>query len=315
MTSALITGINGFVGHHLASLLAAHGRQVAGMGIEQACSLPDVPYTMVDITDSDSIGREIAHLRPQEIYHLAAATIPSDADTTPRPALEINISGTISVLDAMKRFCPSARLLVVGSSKEYGITGIGPVSEDVTPNPTDFYGISKYASELIGLQYCRQYGLDIRFTRSFNHTGPGQSDSFVCSDWARQVACAEQGRGPAEIRVGDCNAEIDFLDVRDVVRAYDLIMEKGRPGEVYNVCSGRTQKLSAVLEYLTGKSTTTIRVITEENKFRKVKTARTLAGDNAKLCRETGWKPQIPFEKTLDDLFGYWTRKVSASPA
>jgi GDP-4-dehydro-6-deoxy-D-mannose reductase len=227
-------------------------------------------------------------------------------------ALEINITGSVSVLDAAKRYCPSAKLLMIGSSKEYDITAEGPVAEDITPDPTDFYGISKYAAELIGLQYFRQYGLDIRFTRSFNHTGPGQSHLFVCSDWARQVALAEQGRGPAEVRVGDCDVEIDFSDVRDVVRAYYLIMEKGRPGQVYNVCSGATQRLSGVLDYLVKKSTKTIRVITEEKKLRKVKVSRTLAGAHAKLCRETGWKPEIPFEKTLDDLFEYWMRNIPA---
>jgi GDP-4-dehydro-6-deoxy-D-mannose reductase len=309
MTTALITGINGFVGRHLAELLAREGRLIAGIGIEQACPLADVRYEMVDITDYDSVARAFGRLRPREIYHCAGASFPAEIDRTPRSALDINITGTISVLDAMKQFCPSGRLLMIGSSKEYDINAGGPVSEDVTPNPTNFYGISKYAAELIGLQYCRQYALDIRLTRSFNHTGPGQSHLFVCSDWARQAARAEQGRGPAEIRVGDCDVEIDFSDVRDVVRAYYLIMEKGRPGQVYNVCSGRTQKLSGILDFLAGKSTRNIRIIKEENKFRKVKASRTLAGDNAKLCRETGWEPEIPFEKTLDDLFGYWMRE------
>jgi GDP-4-dehydro-6-deoxy-D-mannose reductase len=315
MTTALITGINGFAGRHLAALLAGHGRQVTGIGIEQTCSLPDVTYEMVDITDSDSVAQAFCRLCPQEIYHLAAASFPADADKTPRPALEINITGTVSVVDAMKRFCPKARLLVVGSSKEYDINAEGLVTEDVTPNPSNFYGISKYATELIGLQYWRQYGLDIRFTRSFNHTGPGQSDLFVCADWARQIAMAECGRGPATLCVGDCGVEVDFSDVRDVVRAYFLIMEKGRGGQIYNVCSGRTQKLSDILAYLVRKSTKKITVLKEEHKLRHVRTYRRLAGDNSKLQRETGWRPSFPFEKTLDDLFDYWMREIRADVA
>jgi GDP-4-dehydro-6-deoxy-D-mannose reductase len=311
MTTALITGINGFAGHHLADLLSRRGRRVVGIGIEQVCSLADVSYEMVDITDCDSVAGALGRIQPQEIYHLAGVSFPAEADRTPRPALEINITGTVSVIDAMKRFCPKARLLVVGSSKEYDINAEGLVSENATPNPANFYGISKYATELIGLQYHRQYGLDIRFTRSFNHTGPGQSFLFVCSDWARQVAMADCGRSPAEIRVGDTGFEIDFSDVRDVVAAYVLIMEKGKSGQVYNVCSGRTQKLSAVLEYLIGKSTKKITVTSEEKKLREVKTYRKLAGDNSKLRRETGWEPSIPFEKTLDDLFDYWVRETA----
>jgi GDP-4-dehydro-6-deoxy-D-mannose reductase len=316
MTIALVTGINGFAGHHLAALLAQQGRQVAGIGIEQVCSLEDVTYEMVDITDSDSVADAFGRLRPQEIYHLAGVSFPAEADRTPRPALEINITGTVSVIDAMKRFCPAARLLVVGSSKEYDINAEGLVSEESRPNPTNFYGISKYATELIGLQYCRQYGLDIRFTRSFNHTGPGQSYLFVCSDWARQVALAVQGHGPNEIHVGDCGVDIDFADVRDVARAYFLIMEKGRPGQVYNVCSGRTRKLSDILDYLVKKSEKPIAIVREEKKLRQVKTCRTLAGNNSKVLRDTGWAPSIPFEKTLDDLFDYWMREIrAASPA
>jgi GDP-4-dehydro-6-deoxy-D-mannose reductase len=310
MINALITGINGFAGRHLAPLLMEQGRRVTGMGIEKTCSITDVPYEMVDITDYESVARAFERIRPQEIYHLAGVSFPAEADRTPRNALEINITGTISIIDAMKRFCASARLLVVGSSKEYDINADGPVPEERIPNPSNFYGISKYATELIGLQYCRQYGSDIRFTRSFNHTGPGQSDLFVCSDWARQIVMAEYGLAPAEIRVGDSTVEIDFTDVRDVVCAYHLIMEKGKPAQVYNVCSGKVRRLSGILDYLTGKASKRIAIITEENKLREVKICRRLAGDNGRLRRQTGWTPRIPFEKTLDDLFEYWLREL-----
>ena len=310
MTTALITGINGFAGRHLHALLEKKGRRVVGLGIEQTCDLPDVQYEMVDITDCDSVAQALKRLAPDEVYHLAGVSFPAEADRTPRSALEINITGTISVIDAMKRFCANGKLLVVGSAKEYDINAEGLVSEESLPNPTNFYGISKYATELIGQQYCRQYGLDIRFTRSFNHTGPGQSYLFVCSDWVRQVAMAECGFGPAEVRTGDCGVEIDFSDVRDVVNAYWLIMEKGKKGRVYNVCSGRTRKLSGILDYLVKKSSKRIKAIREEKKLREVKTYRRLAGDNARLRAETGWKPAIPFEKTLDDLYEYWLREI-----
>ncbi len=304
MTTALITGINGFAGQHLAALLSRSGRRVTGLGIEQLCSIDDVPYETVDITDCDSVAQALERLMPDEIYHLAAVSFPAEADRTPRSALEINITGTISIIDAMKRFCNRGRLLVVGSAKEYDIDAEGLVSEDALPNPSNFYGISKYATELIGLQYCRQYDLDIRFTRSFTHTGPKQSHLFVCSDWARQIALAERSMGPQEVHVGDCNVEIDFLDVRDVVNAYRLIMEEGRESQVYNVCSGVTRSLTSILTYLVGKSSRQVTVVAEEKKLREVKTYRRLAGDNRKLRAETGWSPAIPFETTLDDLLG-----------
>ncbi len=310
MTIALISGINGFVGHHLVDLLMKQGKTIVGIGIEATCFRDDIGYEMVDITDSDSVAQSIERMRPDEIYHLAAISFPAEADRTPRPALAINITGTISMIDAMKRFMPRSKILVVGSSKEYDIDAEGLISETSLPNPTNFYGITKYATELIGMQYFRQYGLDIRFTRSFNHTGPGQSHLFVCSDWARQIASIEQGLTPPEIHVGDCNIEIDFSDVRDVVSGYAAIMEKGLPGEVYNVCSGSMQKLSNILHYLIGKSTKKIEIVRQEKKIREVKTYKKLAGDNSKLKQQTGWAPQFSFEKTLDDLFEYWMHQI-----
>ena len=315
MTTALITGINGFAGRHLHALLEKKGRRVVGLGIEQTCDLPDVQYEMVDITDCDSVAQALKRLAPDEVYHLAGVSFPAEADRTPRSALEINITGTISVIDAMKRFCANGKLLVVGSAKEYDINAEGLVSEESLPNPTNFYGISKYATELIGQQYCRQYSLDIRFTRSFNHTGPGQSYLFVCSDWARQIAMAECGLGPREVRTGDCGVEIDFSDVRDVAAAYYLIMEKGRAERVYNVCSGKTRPLSQILAYLLGKAEKPLQVIADEGKSRLVKTSRRLAGDNGRLRRETGWAPQILFEKTMDDLYDFWVRELNGQQA
>jgi GDP-4-dehydro-6-deoxy-D-mannose reductase len=309
MTTALITGINGFVGRHLYTLLKNKGLAVVGLGIEQTCNLIDVPYEMVDITDCDSVAQAFGRLMPDDIYHLAAVSFPAEADRTPRSALEINITGTIAVIDAMKRFCPKGKLLVAGSAKEYDITAKNPITESSIPNPTNFYGISKYATELIGQQYCRQYGLDIRFTRSFNHTGPGQSHLFVCSDWARQLARVELGLAPPELHVGDSAVEIDFSDVRDVVNAYYLIMEKGASTQVYNVCSGKTTPLSFVLGYLVGKTTKSVAVITEEKKLSVVKTSQSITGDNSKVRQETGWNPVVPFEKTLDDLYNWWLRE------
>jgi GDP-4-dehydro-6-deoxy-D-mannose reductase len=310
MTTALITGINGFVGQHLTTLLRLKGYTVTGIGIEPLSSIPDIAYEMVDITDSNSVAQIVERMCPQEIYHLAAVSFPAEASRSPRSALDINITGTISVIDAMKRFCHKSKLLIVGSSLEYDCTFDGLVSEDAEPKPSNFYGVSKYATELIGKQYCREYNLDIRFTRSFNHTGPGQLPLFVCSDWSKQIALMECGKTEPVLHVGDCGPEIDFTDVRDVVNAYVAIMEKGKSGQVYNVASGKTIPLQWILDYLVKKSSKKIAIIRDEKKIRDVKAYRKLSGDNSKLRRETGWTTTFSFDKTLDDLFTYWIHKV-----
>jgi GDP-4-dehydro-6-deoxy-D-mannose reductase len=164
---------------------------------------------------------------------------------------------------------------------------------------------------MLGLQYWRQFGMDVRVSRSFNHTGPGQSHKFVCPDWARQVAEIALGRKEPVVHVGDLDAEIDFTDVRDVVRAYRAILEKGNPGEVYNVCSGRAVSLRFILDHLTSKIGCPVKIARAEQKLRAHRTSPRLVGSNAKLTAVTQWRPEIPIEKTLDDIYDYWLRELT----
>ncbi len=257
------------------------------------------------------LGKYLQSVQPDTIYHLAAISFLPEADLSPGHALEINIMGTVSILDALKQHCPSAKILLIGSSKEYSDEiNSEQVSESIHPSPTNFYGISKYAAELIGQQYHRQYGLDVRCTRSFNHTGPAQSPRFVCSDWAKQVASIELGLTDATISVGNLDSVIDFTDVRDVVRAYHSILDNGTSGRVYNVCSGKGVSLQWILNFLISKSTKEITISSDEKKLRSHKTNTIMLGDNSLLKNETGWKTLIPFEKTLNDLYLYWLENL-----
>jgi GDP-4-dehydro-6-deoxy-D-mannose reductase len=280
------------------------------------CAISAITYATADILDTPSLVRLLDTHKPDRIYHLAAVSYLPDADATPRHALETNILGAVSLLDAMRNSCPQARALLVGSSKEYGSdANAASIEENAQPRPTDFYALSKYAAELAGQQYARQYGLDVRFSRSFNHTGPGQSPRFVCSDWARQAALITLGQSAPVIQIGDTRHEVDFLDVHDVANAYFHILERGERGVIYNVCSGTAVSLHYIISYLVHKIPVAVEIRPTEMKFRAHRASLRLAGDNSRIRKQTGWSPSIPLETTLDDLYAYWMRRCSEKNA
>jgi GDP-4-dehydro-6-deoxy-D-mannose reductase len=310
---AFITGITGFVGNFLSEHLKGNGFSVAGLDRWPACDIPGVTYFEGDLLDTAVLAEFLHTVKPDRVFHCAAISVPSDADHSPRHSLDVNIMGTASLLDAVRQSCPSARTLVVGSTKQYGAHVFdGPVAETTRCLPTDFYGLSKYAAECIGMQYVKQFGMDVRFSRSFNHTGPGQSPRFVCSDWARQAASIEAGKADPVMRVGDCEPAIDFTDVRDVVKAYALILEKGRRGEAYNVCSGTAIALKDLLALIIGKASKQITVEQDTARLKSHTIGIKTVGDHTKLTRETGWAPEIPMEKTIGDLYEYWLSQIRA---
>jgi GDP-4-dehydro-6-deoxy-D-mannose reductase len=311
MAKALISGCNGFVGPHLAAELTAHGRTVYGFDRAPRTSVPGLTYTSLDMQDCEAVTRFVTEVKPDEAYHCAGISSPPQADASPCNAISTNIMGTVFLLDAVRSVSPRAKVLLVGSAKEYGECDFPQVTEQQPSNPDDVYGVSKYAAELIGAQYFKQYRIDVRFTRSYNHSGPGQSPFFVCSDWSKQVAEICQGKREPQIEVGALDTAIDFCDVRDVVKAYRLILEKGRPGEVYNVCSSKAIALKDILDYLVKKAGRTVRVVVNPDKIPKNnKPAAIKSGSYAKLEQETGWKPSIDIFKTLDDLYAYWLKKI-----
>jgi GDP-4-dehydro-6-deoxy-D-mannose reductase len=313
--TALITGINGFVGKHLAEHLLAHGRIVHGIDVQDATAISGVGYACVNICDVDAMQKLVAAVNPDELYHLAAVSSPSGFHRTPYSSFQINIMGTIAVFESMRIAVPHAVLLVIGSAKQYQAYGEEmPLRETSIQNPASFYGISKYTAEILGRYYVKEYALDIRFSRSFNHTGPGQSSDFVVSDWSRQIAGIQLGKHAPELDVGDISAAIDFTDVRDVVRAYRMILENGSKGESYNVCSGKAVPLEYILNYLKKKCSVPVAIKIQARKAAKsMAPGISVVGDAEKICTSIGWKPELPIEKTLDDTCAWWVENLKNS--
>lgn len=308
-----ITGINGFVGIYLAEYLLSHGWSVSGIDRQESASCQGCDYFQGDILETGNLTALLEKCRPERVFHLAAVSIPAAVDQSPRQALSVNIGGTVSILEAVRTGAPSARLLLVGSSKQYGgTTGSSPITEEQICRPADLYGISKYSGEMIGLQYAGHFGMDVRIARSFNHSGPGQPPSFVCSDWARQTAAIELGLADPAIRVGDLSQAIDFCHVEDVVRAYVLILDKGISGTVYNICSGTAVSLRSILELTVSRSSRRIAVVEDPSRIRGQKGSAALVGDHSRITRDTGWEPVISIEKLIDDLYRYWLGVLSS---
>jgi GDP-4-dehydro-6-deoxy-D-mannose reductase len=311
MIKALISGCHGVVGPHRAAELVAHGRTIYGFDRAPRTAVSGITYASLDMLDCQAMQRFIGEVKPDEVYHCAGISSPPQADASPCNALSINIMGTAFLLDAVRHAGSPVKMLLVGSAKEYGECDCPDVTEQQPANPDDFYGVSKYAAELIGVQYYKRFHLDVRFTRSYNHTGPGQSPLFVCSDWAKQVAEICKGKRQAQIEVGELEAAIDLCDVRDVVQAYRLILEKGGAGETYNVSSGNAVALKDILHYLVKKAPRPVKVVVNPDKIPKNKKSPAIkSGSYAKLQQETGWKPTIDIFKTLDDLYAYWLEQL-----
>ena len=296
---ALITGAGGFVGGYLREHLAAEGDEVVGLDQE------------VDITDGESIREAVAAHAPEAVYHLAAASNVSSSWSAPVEVLRVNAEGTLNVLLA----CEAAgvrRVLAIGSAEEYGKVDPAdlPLRETAPLRPVTPYGVSKVASGFLALQAFLGRGLGAVRVRPFNHLGPSQSGRFVASALAEQVARNEH-LGHDVVLAGDLSPRRDFTDVRDVVRAYRLLVEHGEPGEVYNVCSGTDRSIAEVADHLIGRADRPMRIELDPERLRPVELP-VLRGDPTRLREATGWQPEIPLEETLDGLLDWWRERVAA---
>jgi GDP-4-dehydro-6-deoxy-D-mannose reductase len=224
--------------------------------------------------------------------------------------METNLMGTFFLFEAVRKYAPESRVLLVSSCDVYGASSPAKALREEDPfHITSPYAFTKVSGELLSRFYIQIEKLNIVLARPFPHTGPGQSSDFVCSDWACQIAKIEKGLMEPAIKVGNVEVQRDFLDVRDVVRAYFLLMKKGKKGEVYNVCSGKLISLKEILDILLSFSSKKIKVKVDPQKKRKIDIP-CLLGDNNKIERETSWRPDIPIEKTLRDLLEYWRQRV-----
>jgi GDP-4-dehydro-6-deoxy-D-mannose reductase len=296
---ALITGAGGFVGGYLTTHLEDQGDEVVGLDQD------------VDITDLDAIREAIVGAAPEAVYHLAAASNVGSSWAAPVEVLRVNAEGTLNVLLA----CEAAgvdRVLAIGSAEEYGKVDPAdlPLSESAPLRPVTPYGASKVASGFLALQAFLGRGLGVVRVRPFNHLGPSQSGRFVASALAEQVARNEH-LGHDVVLAGDLSPRRDFTDVRDVVRAYRLLVTAGEPGEVYNVCSGVDVAISEVAEHLIGRADRPMRIELDPERLRPVELP-VLRGDPSKLRAVTGWEPAIPLGDTLDELLAWWRERVAA---
>ena len=310
MKKVLIIGANGFVGAHLANELINNKYECYGADLSYFKDNKMFKKTyVIDILDEKSIIDLLQEVHPEFIVNLAA--ISSVKLSWDRPALtfDVNVKGTINILEAVRKLGLVSRILFIGSSEQYGkIDYSEPVKEEVELKSINPYGISKISQEKIVKMYNEAYDIDSILVRAFNHIGPGQEKGFVIPDFASQIVDIEKGRTEPIISVGNLSVSRDFTDVRDIVNAYRLLLEKGISGEVYNVGSGIGISINDILNKLISISNVDIVVNVDKEKFRVVDTPMIVC-DNRKLIKDTSWEQQYEIDKSLSDIMKYWRRK------
>jgi GDP-4-dehydro-6-deoxy-D-mannose reductase len=316
----LITGITGFAGSHLAEFLLQEHPQVEVFGTYRWRSRMEnldhidggVQLLEADLRDYSSIQQALERSRPDAIFHLAAQSFVPSSWTAPNETLTTNIQGQVNLFEAIRALRLDPVVQIACSSEQYGLVlpHEVPITEDNPLRPLSPYAVSKVAQDLLGYQYFQSYGLKAIRTRGFNHTGPRRGQPFVTSNFCRQVAAIEHGLQDAVIRVGNLDAIRDFTDVRDMVRAYWLAVERGRPGEVYNIASGRGISIRELLQMIVGLAKVKVDVEVDPERLRP-SDVEILIGDSSKFRADTGWEPRIPFEQTVADLLDYWRETLA----
>jgi GDP-4-dehydro-6-deoxy-D-mannose reductase len=315
---ALITGVRGFAGRHLARTCAAEGAVAIGLA-RRALDDPELQaeleeYVRCDLAHPTQAQAAIASALPDVVFHLAAEASVSASWKDPQGTIERNLATTVNLLEAVRLEAPRARVLIAGSGEEYGVQDDLPMTEAHVLRPQNPYAVSKAASGLTAGFYHDAHGLHVVRVRAFNHAGPGQSDVYVVSNFARQIAEAEAGsRDTLEIRTGNVAVRRDFTDVRDVARAYWLALTAAPPG-VYNVCSGRSISISEILDGLATHASIELSPVTDPNLLREHEVME-IRGSHEKLKRATGWEPRIPLERTLADTLDWWREQVAGAKA
>jgi len=314
MVRVLITGGTGFVGTHLASYLQTRGFEVAVLssaGLRKQNFAAD--FFEADVRDADAVQRIVRQVSPDAVYHLAGISAIGAANTNPNLTREVNVTGARNVFAASMSLPGPVKILNVSSSQVYAPSS-QPLTEENPIAPLGPYASSKAEAEGIARQYAKDSPRGIITARPFNHTGPGQSSDFVLSSIARQFAEIEAGQRPPKLTLGNIHVKRDFSDVRDVVRAYSLLLDRGRFGEVYNVCSGMAPSIAEGIAIFQGLTGLDVSVETDPGRVRANEVPE-IRGDPSKISRDTGWTPQIEFARTLEDLLNYWRSKCRVTEA
>lgn len=298
MQTALIIGGTGFVGQHMQRILESTHRIIA-------------TGRNVDITDADRIRRLVKQTAPELVMNFASITTIRESFADPRHTYQIGFGGTLNLLLALKENGFSGSMLNISSSEVYGFPSDDelPIAERTSLRPMSPYAVSKAATEALCYQWSQIEQFRIVTARPFTHIGPGQSDRFAVSNFARQVAQISLGRSEPVIRVGSLGTTRDLTDVRDVVRAYRLLLEQGRSGEVYNVCSNKETNMRSLLDQLIESSGISVRIEQDETLLRAAEQRRTL-GSHEKIRNDTGWTASIPLSRTIADMLSYWIDRL-----
>ena len=312
--TVLITGAGGFVGGDLIAELERNTTwSIIGLRRKPAKGTKRTRMLACDLQDSGLVHRTIAHYRPDAIVHLAAQSYVPKALASPADTLVNNTVGQINLCEACLRAGIDPVILVIGSSEEYGFVEPDdmPVTESQAFRPGNPYAVSKIAQDMLGYQYFRTHGMRIVRLRPFNHFGPGQTDRFVLSSFARQIAQIEAGDVEPTVLTGDLSSRRDFLDVRDVARAYRLALDRAEPGEVYNIASGTALPVGDLLERLISMASVPVEVRPDPARMRP-SDVPVIVGDPTKFRTVTGWEPQIPIDESLRDTLDYWRSEIVA---
>ncbi|HVT59056.1 MAG TPA: GDP-mannose 4,6-dehydratase [Thermoanaerobaculia bacterium] len=317
---ALITGVTGFAGSHLAELLLAEQPEVELFGTFRWRSRMDnvehfrdkIQLLEADLRDFSSVYRALARSRPDFIFHLAAQSFVPASWTAPSETLTTNITGQVNLFEAIRALELDPVVQIACSSEQYGLVHPEetPIKETNPLRPLSSYAVSKVAQDLLGYQYFQSYGMRVIRTRGFNHTGPRRGQVFVTSNFCSQVAAIELGLQQPIIKVGNTEAIRDFTDVRDMVRAYWLAVTRARPGEVYNIATGKGIRIREMLEQVLALSKVEVKVEVDPDRLRP-SDVEILIGDSERFRADTGWEPRISFEQTLRDLLGYWRETLA----
>lgn len=314
---ALITGITGFAGSHLAEYLLKENIEVHGIlrwrskdnNIEKIRT--KIHLEEADLLDAHSLYSLVEKIRPDFIFHLAAQSYVVSSWASPVNTLEVNIIGSANLFEAVRKAGIKTAIQIACSSEEYGMVHPNevPIKETNPLRPLSPYAVSKIAMDYLGYQYYKSYNLRIIRTRGFNHTGPRRGEVFAESTFAKQIAEIEKGKREPVVWVGNLEAKRDYTDVRDMVKGYYLAALKGESGEVYNICSGKVWEIGEVLDFLLKLSKTKVTIKRDPKRIRP-SDVPILMGDNTKFTKKTGWKQTISMEKTLTDLLNYWRAEV-----
>ena len=301
---ALITGSQGFVGRYLRRELEENGYEVVGLDIQ-----PGEGAVQADLLNPGEIKAAVSQVQPDAVFHLAGQADVAKSWQIPQKTMEINVIAAVNLMEAVRAFNPPVRMVLVGSSDQYGNLGEAGrmVSESLATHPQTPYAVSKKAQEEMAQVYVQAYGMNICMTRSFNHGGAGQRLGFLIPDFASGIVKVERGEAKS-LKVGNLTSRRDFTHVKDVARAYRLIGEKGKPGEVYNVGSGVTWSAQEILDKLCAMAVCPIPVEQDPARMRPSDTP-VICCDHTKLTTDTGWQPQIPLEDILSDTLREWRER------